>query len=202
MSGVKSISGKSTGRRPAGDDTKGKIIAAAQDGFARAGYDRTSLRQIATAAGVDAALIVHYFGTKQQLFIKAMMPIFDGPKRLPNALDGDTETIGFRLATLFVEIMMNPSSQQLMLGIFRSVSSEEQAAEMLRSFIRQAIMERIKQYLPGPNKDLQANILGSQLIGIFVARYIVKVEPIANVDKDELIQYLAPRLQAHFNLNI
>lgn len=198
MNGVNSISGKGAGRRPAGDNTKAKIIAAAQKGFAENGYDRTSMRQIGSAAGVDAALIVHYFGTKQKLFVETMMPLFDGPKQLPHTLEGDIHTIGLRLATLYVGIITNPMSQQLMQGMFRSVSSEEQAAEMLRAFVHEAIIMRIIQYLPGPNNELRATILGAQLIGVFVARYIVKVEPIASVDSAELIEYLAPQLQTHF----
>jgi len=198
MSTVNNISGKSLGRRPAGEDTKGKIIAAAQSGFAEYGYDRTSFRQIAATAGVDPALVVHYFGTKQQLFVAAMLPLFEVPKLLPDALAGDRASIGHRLANLFVTLITNEATRKLMLGMFRSVSSEEQAASIVRNFVQGAIVDQVQQHLPGPNQALQANIVSGQLIGIFVARHIVKIEPLASVSNEELIEYLAPRLQAHF----
>jgi len=199
MNRVNSISNKPSGRRPGNENTKAKIMSVAQTLFAEAGYDRVSMRQIATLAHVDAALIVHYFGTKQKLFTEAMLPLLEGPKRLPSAMPGDRQTIGMRLATLFVGIITAPESQRLMLGVFRSASAEAQAAIMLREVVQKTIIDQIEDCMPGPHKKLQATILGSQLIGVFVARYIVKIEPIASADPDELIAYLAPRLQAHFD---
>jgi AcrR family transcriptional regulator len=198
MSDVKSTSGNTIGRRPGGEDTKSQIVAAAQACFAQEGYDRTSLRKIAVQAGVDPALLLHYFGSKQQLFMAAMLPLFTGPQLLPGALEGDDKTRGLRLATLFITLISEPSVQTLLLGLFKSVSSENEAAALLRSFVHEAVITRIEPFLPGPNRGLQANIIGSQLLGIFIARYIVKIEPIASADTKELIEYLAPRLQAHF----
>jgi AcrR family transcriptional regulator len=198
MNSVKSMSGKNLGRRPGNENTKAKIIGAAQICFAQHGYDRAPLRQVATLAQVDPALILHYFGTKQQLFIEAMLPLFEGPKMLPAAMRGDASGIGTRLATLFIKLTSEPTVQQLMLGLFKSVSSERQAAVLLSEFVRTNVIEQLEPYLPGPNKKLQANIIGSQLVGIFMARYVIKVEPIASTTDSEVIEYLAPRLQAHF----
>lgn len=201
MGNVNNISEKTSGRRAVEHHSKSSILKAAQTEFAKDGYDKTTLRQIAKTADVNAAMIVHFFGSKQKLFVEAMVPIFEGPKQLPQALEGDIVTLGFRLATRFVTITSQPSTQKLMLGLLKSVSSEEKAAEMLRIFIGEAIINRVKPFLPGKNKELQANILGSQLVGIFIARYIIKIEPLASTDASELIKYLAPRLQAHFIQN-
>lgn len=190
---------KNRGRRPTGgNNVKDSILKAASDLFARQGYDRTSLRHIASAAEVDPSLILHYFGSKKKLFVTSMAPLLEGPRRLPTALEGDSKNIGERLATMFVKLIANDETQKLMLGMFRSVSSDTESASVLQEFVEDAIMTTIEEYLPGPNKRLQANILGSQMIGIFVARYIVKVEPLASIDDDQLIKYLAPRIQAHF----
>ncbi|HEY2003693.1 MAG TPA: TetR family transcriptional regulator [Candidatus Saccharimonadia bacterium] len=199
MSEVNSISGKSLGRRPGPGDAKEAIVEAARVQFAKNGYDRTSMRQVAAEASVDPSLIVHYFGTKQRLFIESMLPLFEAPKLLPVALAGDKGTIGLRLATLFIKMTSDMSVQKLMLGVFRSVSSEEEASKMARNFVQDGIMDLVEQYLPGPNRKLQANILGGQMVGLFVARYIIKVEPLVSASPDELIEYLAPRLQAHFD---
>jgi len=198
MKGVNSISNKPVGRRPGVHDTKEKIITAARTLFADKGFDRTSIRHIAALADVDPALVMHYFGTKQQLFMESMLPLFEGPRLLPNAMQGDITTIGNRLATFFVTMISEQATQNLILGLFRSISSEERAAVMAREFIQGGIIEHVEPFLPGPNKKLQANLLGAQLVGIFVARLIIKAEPIASSSPEELITYLAPRLQSHF----
>ncbi len=197
MSGVNSISGKGIGR-PSGDgNTKETILEAARIQFAAEGYS-TSLRKIATEANIDPSLIMHYFGSKQQLFIESMLPLFEAPRKIPDIFSGDEDKIGERLATMFVTIISEPFTRNLMLGMFKSISSEEKAAEMVRKFIQAAIIDLVETHLPGPNKKLQANILGGQMMGIFIARYIIKIEPIASINNDELIKYLALRIQFHF----
>lgn len=198
MSEVNGTRKKSSGRRPAGSHAKENILRAAGDLFAHQGYDRTSLRQIASQAKVDPSLILHYFESKKKLFVTSMAPLMEGPRQLPEALQGDIESAGERLATIFVRLISDSETQKLMLGMFRSVSSDNGSADALRQFVEDTIMRVIEEYLPGPNRQLQANILGGQLIGIFVARCVVKLEPIASIDDDQLIKYLAPRLQSHF----
>lgn len=197
MSGVNSISGKSVGRPNGTSNAKEKILHAARIEFANEGYG-TSLRKIATQAVVDPSLIVHYFGNKQQLFVESMLPLFEGPRKIPDVFNGDKSQIGERLATMFILLTSEPFTRNLMLGLFKSISTEEKAAEMVHQFIQASIIDLIEHHLPGPNKKLQANIVGSQMIGLFIARYIIKVEPIASAKNDELIAYLAPRIQAHF----
>lgn len=199
MSDVNNISNKKLGRRPGNSDARKDILIAAQNLFALYGYDRTSMRKVAAAAAVDPALVVHYFKTKQQLFIESMLPLFELPKQLPNMLQGDRETIGLRLAQLFVGMTSEPSVRTLMLGMFKSVSSEEAAAKMLHTFVQGAIIEQVEPFLPGQQKKLRANLLGSQLVGLFITRYIIKLEPIASASDDVLIGELADRLQSFFD---
>lgn len=198
MNEVNRTGKKSSGRRPGDSTAKEGILRTASSLFARQGYDKTSLRQIASTAQVDPSLILHYFGSKRKLFVTSMAPLMEGPKLLPEALSGNDNTVGERLAAMFVNLLSTGETQKMMLGMFRSASSDADAADALRQFVESAIMKTVEEYLPGPDKKIQANILGSQMIGIFVARYIVKLEPIASIDDDQLIKYLAPRLQAHF----
>lgn len=198
MNEVNSATKKSSGRRPKGNAAKDDILRAASSLFASKGYDKTSLRLIASVAEVDPSLILHYFGSKKKLFVTSMAPLMEGPKLLPQALHGDIDAAGERLAKAFVTLTSSNETREMMLGMFRSASSDTGAADALHQFVEDTIMKAIEPYLPGPNKKLQANILGGQMIGVFVARYIVKLEPIASINDDELIRYLAPRLQAHF----
>ena len=198
MSEVKTGTKKPSGRRPAGSGAKQHILAAASELFASQGYDRTSLRQIASSAKVDPSLILHYFGSKKRLHVASLLPLMEGPKQLPTTLQGDIDNVGERLARMLVGLMQDTSARTLLLSLFRSISSDGESAEALQQFVQLTVMDTVEPYLPGPDKKLQANILGSQIIGIFIARYIIKIEPLATIDDRQLIAYLAPRLQSHF----
>lgn len=202
MSKVKEIPKKQAGRRSGPQNTRSHILQAAQLLFSENGLDKTTMRQIAAAAQVDPALIVHYFKTKQQLFVESVTPIVYGleTNALTTALSTATpDNRGERLAQAFVALISDDHTRQLLVGIVRSVSSDEHAVKILKDFIETSLAAQIETFLSGPNTKLKAELLGSQLIGLVVARYIVKVEPLASAPPAMLITYLAPRLQAHFD---
>ncbi|MDX6556744.1 MAG: hypothetical protein QOD86_2939, partial [Miltoncostaeaceae bacterium] len=145
MNSASNPSSRRTGRRP-GDstETRDAILEAAREAFAADGYERTSLRGVARAAGVDPALVVHYFGSKPGLFEAAMRPPFDPAEALPRLLAGDPETAGLRLATFAVGIWDAPASRRILLGIVRAATTDEQAAEMLRALLVAALTAGIR----------------------------------------------------------
>lgn len=198
MSDVNNISTKKAGRRAGNVDTKQAIINAAQTQFAVHGVDGTSFRKIAATANVDPALIVHYFNNKQQLYIESMMPLFKGPIVLNEAIDGDESEIGIRLATAIVTLMSEPYTQKLLMSALRSASSDEDASSMLRTFIEENLMKTLSKKMPPLDAELKSNILGAQIVGILVARYIIKIEPLASVNNEKLILLLSERIQDHF----
>jgi AcrR family transcriptional regulator len=190
---------KHTGRRSGQTNTKVDIILVAQTLFSENGYEKVSLRSIARESDVDPALISHYFKSKQELFMESMLPLFEAPRRLTNELDVPRKEMGISLAKLFVSLISNEKSKKLLVGIIRSSTSDEQAAKMMNRFITENVASVIKQKINKEDASLYSNLIGSQFVGIVMAREIIKIEPLASLNEDDLIKYLAPKLQIYFN---
>lgn len=190
---------KHTGRRQGESNAKEDIILAAQNLFALSGYDKATIRSIAKEAKGDPALINHYFKSKQELFIESMLPLFDGPKLLQKALDGPDDEIGLRLSRLFIFLISNERTKSLIIGIIRSSTTDEQAAKMMNIFITENVASILKQKIKGNDASVISNLIGSQFVGIVLAREIIKVEPLASLSEDDLMKYLAPKLQIYFD---
>ena len=190
---------KHTGRRQGESKAKEDIILAALNLFALSGYEKATIRSIAKEAKVDPALINHYFKSKQELFIESMLPLFDGPKLLQKALDGPDDEIGLRLSRLFIFLISNERTKSLIIGIIRSSTTDEQAAKMMNIFITENVASIVKQKIKGNDASVISNLIGSQFVGIVLAREIIKVEPLASLSEDDLMKYLAPKLQIYFD---
>jgi AcrR family transcriptional regulator len=184
-----------SGRRPGDSGTRDAILTAARDAFAADGYERASMRAVARAAGVDPALVSHYFGSKQGLFEAAMRPPFDPAEALPRVLAGDPATAGLRLATFAVGIWEDSESRRILLGIVRAATSDERAAEMLRAMIVGALTAGISSALGAPDAPLRANLVGAQIVGMGMARHVLRIEPLASTDAATVAGWLAPALQ-------
>jgi AcrR family transcriptional regulator len=185
------------GRRPGGPDTRGEILRAARESFAGKGFTATSIRAVAREAGVDAALVHHYFDSKDELFIESMALPVDPRQVAARVLDGPPEEIGRRIATVFLGIWESPDGQQRMKAIFRSVVSSDEVARMMREGITQMIIQPVSQSLQVPDARLRVSLAATQLIGVAMARYLVELEPVASTDLATLIDRLAPVLQLH-----
>ena len=185
------------GRRPGGPDTRGEILGAARKAFADKGFSSTSIRAVAREAGVDAALVHHYFDSKDELFIEAMAIPVDPRQIAAEILDGPREEIGRRIATVFLGIWESPEGQQRMKAIFRSVVTSDEVARLMREGITQMIIQPISRTLDVPDAHLRVSLAATQLIGAAMARYLVGLEPVASVDLETLIDRLAPVLQLH-----
>lgn len=186
------------GRRPAGSDTRGSILAAAREQFAAKGYDGASVRAIARGAGVDPALVHHYFGSKEQTFVAAMeLPILPA-EMVPRLLAGDPAGLGERVAGFFFATWDDAESRRPFVALLASSASSEQAASMLRSFVSRAIFDRIVSALP-PRDDaaLRVTLAGSQLVGAAWLRYVVHVEPLASVAREDVVRLVAPVIQSY-----
>lgn len=185
------------GRRPGGPDTRGEIVRAARETFADKGFTATSIRAVAREAGVDAALVHHYFDSKDELFIEAMAIPVDPRQIAARILDGPRGELGRRMATVFLGIWESPEGQQRMKAIFRSVVTSDEVARIMREGITQMIIEPVSRALDVPDAHLRVSLVATQLIGAAMARYLVGLEPVASVDLATLIDRLAPVLQLH-----
>jgi AcrR family transcriptional regulator len=186
-----------SGRRPGTSGTRAAIAEAARRNFGELGYERTTIRAIAGDAGVDPALVVHFFGSKQQLFLSVMDLPFAPEEVLPRILAGDRDSVGERFARFIVGVLEDPSSRTVITGMVRAAASEPEAARMLRELISRRVFAAIAASLDVDRAELRATLVGSQVVGLVVARYIVAVEPLASLDRDQLVPAIGPNLQRY-----
>lgn len=186
-----------TGRPPGSTRNREAILAAAARQFSELGYDRTSMRAIAAEAGVDQALIAHYFGSKQQLFIAAVEFPLDPAKVLPEVLAGNRASVGQRLARAQLTRLEDPGARRRLTGLVRAASSEPQAARMLREFLTREMIAPVAQALGSDEPELRASLVGSQIIGLMMTRYIVGLEPLASLPAERVADLIAPALQRY-----
>ncbi|TMS54984.1 TetR/AcrR family transcriptional regulator [Mycobacterium sp. DBP42] len=185
------------GRRPGQSGTREELVATARQMFAEGGYDKTSLRDIATAAGVDPALIRHYFGSKAELFRAAVGWPFD-PEQFSDRILGDTETgLAERLARLFFELWEQPDTRAPLLAILRGAATHEESAALVRQFIEQRLYPQIATALTGADAELRVDLAMGQLLGIAYLRHILRIEPIASQSVEELIARAVPAVRVH-----
>jgi AcrR family transcriptional regulator len=186
-----------TGRRPGDSGTRDAIRAAATQQFARQGFDRTSLRSIALEAGVDPTLVSHFFGSKQRLFAEVMQLPFDPAQALPHILAGDPAGIGTRLARFVVSVLTAPEGAARMTGLIRAAASEDAAAVVVRERVSRDILAPLAAGLGSDRPELRGSLVASQVVGMVMARYVVKVEPLASLPPDEVVALIAPVLQRY-----
>jgi AcrR family transcriptional regulator len=186
-----------TGRRPGTQDTRDEILAIARRGFATRGYDATSLRDIASEAKVDAALIIHYFGTKKALFVTAT--------GLPDGLSSLLEDLAVLplhdftqvLVRSYLELIDSDGSRNAILALVRSAVSNDNAAAILREFLTAELLPVIERRTAHPDAPLRASLLAAQLIGIATQRHVIRLEPLVRASPDEIVALVAPAIEQY-----
>jgi AcrR family transcriptional regulator len=179
-------------------DTRDRILTAARAEFSERGYEKTSVRGIAKAAGVDSALVHHYFGTKEQVFEAAVEVAFAPALNAPNAVaEGSLDGVGERLTRFIFGIWENPTTRTPLLAIVRSAVNNDTAAAVFRRLISAQLMRRIAAQLDLPDAELRSELAAAQLVGTAIMRYVIRLEPLASADPEEIIARLAPVVQNH-----
>ncbi|WP_442932298.1 TetR/AcrR family transcriptional regulator [Micromonospora sp. NBC_01699] len=187
-----------TGRRPGNPDTREAILGAARDAFAERGFDGASIRTIAAGAGVDPALVHHYFGTKNELFMAVLKVPFNPAELLPQIVAGGADGIGERLVGTFLRIWDSPAGAAGV-ALLRSVISNEWTARLMRDFVVTQILRRVVAGLdlPPAETPLRTSLVASQLVGLAVARYLLRIEPLADVPAEVAVAAIAPTVQRY-----
>jgi AcrR family transcriptional regulator len=186
-----------TGRRPGAGGTREKILASARSQFGKHGYEGATLRGIARSARVDPKLVLHYFDSKEGVFEAAMDFPFDPAAAIPAILEPGLDGLGIRLARFFLDIWDSPSGARAH-ALVRSVVASESAAALMRDFASREILARVAEALELDHPRVRASLAASQLIGIAMLRYVVKVEPLASAPPAQLAEWIGPTLQRFF----
>jgi AcrR family transcriptional regulator len=184
-----------TGRRPGPSSTRAEITAAAARRFAASGYDATSLRQVAADASVDPALVRRFFGDKEQLFTAVASALIDPERAVTAAAGGPPEAAGERLLRYFLSLLGDVSRPGPLLGVIRSAVTSEHAAGLLRRLLAEQVLREIAVSFPSGRPEFGAALAASQLVGLAVARYAVRLPPLTAADTEELVSAIAPVLQ-------
>jgi AcrR family transcriptional regulator len=184
------------GRRRSGADTRSQLLTAARAAFAERGYDGATVRHIAERAGVDAAMVNHWFGSKEALFTASLHIPIDPTVVIGEILGGDPEHLGERLVGRFLTVWDATGGAPLA-SLIRSVASHEAAARMLREFVTRVILARVVGVIAPDRAELRASLVGSQIIGLGMARYVVKFEPLASADHATVVAAVAPTVQRY-----
>ncbi len=185
-----------TGRRPGSADTRGVILDAARAVFGELGFERGTIRAVAARARVDPALVHHYFGTKEGLFVAAVqLPV--EPADIAALIAGSTDQMGERLVSFWLDLLETPSVRPLFLGLVRSATTDPVAAAMLRRLLTEGPLVAAASALPMPDARLRVTVAASQLIGLVLVRYVVGVDPLASASRDEIVRIFAPTIQRY-----
>jgi AcrR family transcriptional regulator len=185
------------GRRIAGGDTRAEILVAARAMFGEGGYTATTLRGVAHRAGVDPALILHHFGSKEVLFRNAMHVTFDPDAIAAIIGNRDGSSLGERLCLYFLGLWEEDATREPLLAMLRSALTHDDAAESLREFLSEALVGRVALVLDTADAALRATLVGSQLVGLAMARYVLRIEPLASADSATVAAWIGPTLERY-----
>jgi AcrR family transcriptional regulator len=166
--------------------TEERILAAARQMFAELGYDRTTIRAVATAAGVDAGLVMHYFGSKDELFARAAKLPAD---ELPS---GNAEQLAEALlASLAKRLVSEPVAS---LAVLRSMLTNTDAADRYRAAgVPQ--LSQITAAIPTADAELRASLLSAIVHGVIIERYLLRLGRLAEASPEQIIELLRPCFQ-------
>jgi AcrR family transcriptional regulator len=188
------------GRRPGGPDTRGEILAAARASFAERGFDRTTIRAVAGVAGVDPALVHHYFGSKEDLFLAALEIPVDPRTLIPEVFGPGLDGVGERLLRTFLGVWDVPANQQALVAFIRTAFVADETAELLRNGIARVVLGAVIPQLKAAgvtDPEVRATLVASQLAGLIMARFVLRLEPLASLPAESVVAWVAPNIQRY-----
>jgi AcrR family transcriptional regulator len=173
------------------DRTRAAILAAARERFAADGYERTTIRAIAAGAGIDPAMVMRYYGSKDRLFAAAAE--FD--LRLPDLATLPREQVG---AALVEHFLNRWEDDQTLMALLRAAGTNNAAAGRMRSIFTDQVLPMVAALGPDPSQaSVRAGLAASQILGMALCRYVLQLPPTATLDRQEILGWLAPTVQRY-----
>lgn len=185
------------GRRPGGEgDARADILAAARELFARQGYEKASMRAIAARARVDPSLIVHYFASKEGLLRQALTLPVSPAELLDEGLDGvPDDEVGVELVRLVLGTWEQPSVLPRLLSLLRTAISHDLAMTLLREMLQRTVIASVSRLVDDDSAEQRAALVGSQMAGLALTRYLVRLPALQAMTVDELAGAVGPSVQ-------
>ncbi|RYB93601.1 TetR/AcrR family transcriptional regulator [Nocardioides oleivorans] len=182
------------GRRPGAPDTRAEVLTAARTSFAEKGFRGTTIRAVAASAGVDPALVHHYFGSKDDLFVAALEIPVDPREVLAPVVAAGPDGSGERLLRTFLGVWDDPAVQPGLLAMVRALIADDDGGLVRDAFIP-VVVGPVLAGLVADRPEVRVPLVASQLMGLIVARYLVALPPLARMPADDLVARVGPTLQ-------
>lgn len=185
------------GRPKGGSDSRKRILAAALEEFGERGYEGATIRSIAARAGVDSALVHHYFGTKADLFAEAAGVPLRPDLAVPVILSGPREEVGERIIRFVLESFEREEVRRRGVMLLRTAIGGKLGTSLLAGFLTRELLPRVAGGLDAPDAELRAELVASQIAGLLVVRYVLGVKPLADSPVEELVARIGPTVQQY-----
>jgi len=182
------------GRRPGAPDTRAEVLAAARASFAEKGFRGTTIRAVAASAGVDPALVHHYFGSKDDLFVAALQIPVDPREVLAPVVAAGPDGAGERLMRALLGVWDDPAVQPGLLALVRSLISDDSGGLVRDAFIP-VVVGPVLAALVADRPDVRIPLVASQVVGLIVARYVVALPPMAEMPAEDVVARVGPVVQ-------
>ncbi|MEV7663890.1 TetR family transcriptional regulator [Paenarthrobacter sp. NPDC089316] len=186
------------GRRSPGDHSRDAIVAAARVLFAEQGFDGTSLRQVAREASVDPAMVHHFFKGKDELFTASVELPADPDAVLAGVENVDPAVRAEVIVRAVMELWEGPAQHSLVAFARGTIGSKAKTA-LLREMVNRAVLPRIMAGLPGSAEEvrMRGGLVATQVVGLMLVRYVIRVQPLASADREDVVRSVAPNIQRY-----
>lgn len=178
-------------------DARERILAAARDEFGESGYDGATIRGIAARAGVDPALVHHYFGTKADLFAATVDIPLRPDKAIPAILSGPREAVGESIVRFVLEQMDDPETGKRAAALLRAAIGNKLTTPLLSAFLQRELVGRVARELAAADAVQRASLASSQIAGLLIARYVVQLPALVEATTEELATRVGPTIQRY-----
>lgn len=175
------------------DRTRAAILEAARQLFAERGPAATTVRDVAAAAGVDPALVIRYFGSKDELFLRAA----EFRLQLPPVDKLDPARVGERLVRHFLDIWEGPQANMAMAVLLRSAASNKASAQQVQEIFTTQVMPAIATLGTRSTAGRRAGLVATQLLGLALCRYVLRLPPITQMKPEEIVKSVGPTVQRY-----
>ena len=177
------------------DEARDAVLDAARAAFHARGYARTSIKAVAAAAGVAPEVVGKYYASKDKLFAAAMKLPFDPGAAIPALVAPGLDGMGERLTRVTLDTLGDPESRDDLIALARAGTSTGKAVAGLKAVLEQGIVDRLAGVIGVPDARLRANLITSYLLGVSVNRYILKLDPLASMDEEDVVRLVSPTIQ-------
>lgn len=183
-------------------DNRDRILTTARELFSESGFERTTMRAIGRRAAVDPALIHHYFGTKSDLLVAALRPEVDVAMVFDGIADTGT-SVGCEFVHRVIDLWeRDPQQRARAVALLRVAVTHEQIADRLREFIRGVATAVLGEFVAADDSDRRVAMVMSQMLGLILARYVMKVPGIADASAAELSRWVGPTIDNYLSSDI